>query len=646
MAQADLSTLLQELNPKNSIQNRVHSLGQIMDWIRLPAKLTEESHVPDFIRSRDIRFKFLFQYLDRNEAEAKNLAATLKEIVIPGGAVGLYCLTGISENHGFFNELSNRVVQKFIPDIYAEKDLSTIFQTLFTEEEDAIWLEHSCKTIVPTFIEFLKKHTISFDPLRTDRVEAMIILGAQVATFGTAQDIRRRLEKQRLIDSSFLRLNATINRESSETQENILKEIQQSRLDLENVRKNIEASGVSVDLIFRLEKINFILDRLEMLIYLGREHMEETRPIMIGQFMGRLVRDEIKTLGVKVYIRENLHLLTRKIVERAGDRGQNYIATTYQEKLDLFVSSSWAGVLTAFTALLKFLIGISFFPLFFEGFFFFLNYAVSFLMMQRFHLALSSKQPAYTASSLAEKLETFKQTKKMEVVSVEIKKIMFSQMLTTLGNLLWVGPVVVLLDWAWFFATDAHFMSHVDALTTINKHNLITSLTIPYAILTGILLWFSSVIAGWVENWIVFRDIPEAIRSSSLLNRLFGPQTESMAKNFAATMGGISGNISIALFMGFPVIIGKFMAIPLDIRHVTLAAGTITFALNSLEWNLYQYWPQIIHMFFSVLIIGIMNFSVSFYFALRMAALGRNVESKYVNVILRHAFKRNPPEKS
>lgn len=637
LVQADLATLLATLDPQNSYQERIATLGQIMDWIRLPVKAQSSGEVPDPIQSRDIRFRFLFQFLDRHPDQAALFASTIQELLEPGGAVGLYCLTGISENQGFFNEVSNRLIQRILPDAYSEQDLSEIFKILFTDEEDALWIESSFKNILPSIEEFTIKHSLSFEALKSDRDEAMVILGAQVATLGTTKDIRRRLIGKRLNESSFLRLNMAIN--SGGTTNKILQEISNSRLDLKSVRDNIETSGVSVDLIFRLEKIDSILDRIEMLIYLGKDYGDVAKPLILGRFIGRLIRDEIKSLGVKTYIKENLHMLTRKIVERAGEKGEHYIATTPEEKRELFVAATWAGVLTAFTAVFKFLIALMSFPLFFEGFFFFFNYALSFLMMQKWHMALSSKQPAYTASALSRKFEAFKQSKSLDEISLEIKRIISSQFITTIGNLIWVVPAVIALDWIWFFIGGSHFMTGPEALTVIRKHNPFTGLTIPFAILTGIFLWLSSVIMGWVENWLVFRDIPEAIRANTFLNKIMNKkQINSIADNFAGTMGGIAGNVSIAFFLAAPIIIGKFTALPLDIRHVTLAAGTVTLAFNALEWNL-EHWPSMLNMAFSITIIGIMNFSVSFYCAIRMAALARNVESKYLRIIFKYAFR-------
>ena len=635
---ADLASLLQALNPENSYQERMDALGQLMDWVRLPVNTRGPEEIPEFVHSRDVRFRFLFTFLDRNPVEAGFFAETLSELIVPGGSVGLYCLTGLTENHGFFNELTNRIVQRILPESYTERDLSEAFQVLFTEEEDAIWLESSFKNSLNLVLDFIKKYNISVEPLKKDLLDAKMILGAQIAALGTGRDIRRRLEGKKFIESSFLKLNATLNTADSSDEE-VQYLISQCRGDLYKIRENLETSGVSVDLIFKLEKLHAILDRIEMLIYLGKEYGPNA-PIMMGQFVGKLIRDELKSLSVKLYIRENLHLLTRKIVERAGEKGDHYIASTKEERSKLFRAATWAGILTAFTAMFKYLIGAQPFPLFFLGFFYFMNYAISFLMMQKWHMALSSKQPAYTAYVLSRSFERFKLNKNFEEVSLEIKKVFRSQIITAVGNLAWVIPCCICLDLLWLKITGEHLMTKADAYETLQQHHFLKSLTIPYAFLTGVFLWFSSVIGGWVENWVVYRELPVVLKGSPFFKKLFNrDQLNYMAERLPGVIGGIAGNISIAFLLTFPIILNKFTSIPIDIRHITLSAGSVSLAFNALNWDIHL-WPLMLVIIFSILCIAVLNLGVSFYFAIRMATMARNLETKYLNRIFHYAFRK------
>lgn len=638
LSRADLITLLKSLNPKNSRKERLSALKKIMEWIRLPTKTSDTSPLAPHLQARNIRLKFFLQLLERNPEEANFLATNLKELMGRGSAVKLYCLMGISENNGFFSELSDRVIQYFIPHVYAEKDSVEVFRLIFTDEEDSEWIETCYETILPPFFELLKTHSISTEGIVQDQAEALIILGSQLAALGISRDIRSRISENNIIESHFLRLNMAITRGA--TNKEILQEVSQCRLKLHEVKKNIETTGVSVALIYKLEKMNALLDRIEMIIYLRETEDDKTKMMIVSQFISHLIRDELRAKTVKDFLNENLHMLTRKVVERAGEKGDHYIAGTPEQRKELFNAAAWAGVLTAFTAITKAWIGHVGFPLFFEGLFFFINYAIGFLLMQKWHLALSSKQPAFMASALSRKFEVFKQTKELSDVTSEVRKVSYSQLIASVGNLLWVIPLTIALDWLWFWGTGSHVVDQAYAHQIIEKHNPLTSLTIPFAILTGILLFLSSAIAGWVENWIAFRNIPLMIHESSFFNTFFGKKRlKEISDSFASTMGGIAGNVSIAFLLATPIIVGKIFGIPLDIRHVTLATGTMTLALNTIGWDL-SHWPEMVSMFSSMLLIGICNFGVSFYLALRMAAMARNVEAKYLKVIFRYAFKK------
>lgn len=636
---ADLISSLTNLDAKYSYEENIKALGKILSWIRLPLK-TEGSVSAEALQARNIRLKFLFQLLERHPIEAKLLADIIQKSISAGDAVGLYCMTGISENTGFLGELSNRMVKRILPDAHREKDLAEKISFIFTDPEDADWFGSCHQEIIKPFMMFSNTHGINFSSLLQDTETALAILSAQVTVLGTSREIRIRLTDQRLANSSFIFLNTAL--ASIDGQTRIFPELANCRMALKQVRKNINETGVSVDLIIKLEKIDSILDRIEILLQLQKSSAEE-RVHLISIFMARLIKDELKTHGVKEYIKENLHLLTRKIVERAGERGEHYIVNSLADRNAILSAASWAGVLTAFTALVKYLVSAAALPLFFEGFLFFLNYAFGFIMIQKFHLSLSSKQPAYMASALSEKFEDFKKTRRLDELTLTLRKITISQLYSTFGNLLWVMPVTIILDLLWVMVSGQHIMDPEYAKENIVKHNPMQSLTIFYAALTGVLLWGSSVITGLVENWIVFRNVPAALRFSPFLNNLLGKiRVNSLADNLAKTTGEIAGNLAIAFLLVAPMVISRMTAIPLDVRHVTLATGSLTMSLCALEWNLSE-WPMFITVLFSVLVIGTLNFTVSFYLAIRMAAMARNVDPKYLKVIFRFAFKKRRP---
>ncbi len=638
LTQSDLLTILQDMNPENSIDERVLALKNLMSWIRLPVRRQNAENELSHVDSKNIRFKFLIQFFSHHEREKNFFASNLKELLAQGVAVRLYCMTGVAENTGFFSELADRLVLRMLPHVYSERDLAELFKVIFTDEEDAEWFEKSGSIILPPIMEIITQQQIPLEGLSEEINEALIILGAQISSLGVSKGMRRRLRLQSLSDSPFVRLNKIIN-SATRSNQDILGEVAECQLNLARIRERAEASGVSVDLIYNLERLNALLHRVELLVRILEVNPNEKSP-MVSHFMGHLIRAEIQRLGVKDFLSEHMSMLAKKIVERAGEKGDNYIASTPEEKNHLFVAAAWAGVLTAFTAITKVLIGYVSFPLLFEGFFYFANYALGFLLMQRWHLALSSKQPAFTASALSRKFEDFMQTKELGDVTSEVKKIANSQFIASLANLLWVVPTVMALDWGYYLLSGQHLVSETYARTIISKHGLFTSGTAFYAAFTGVLLWMSSVASGWVENWIVFRNVPQMLSESSFLNSYLGKEkTRKFTASFAPMMGAAAGNLAIAFLLAFPLIFGKFTGLPLDIRHVTLAAGTITLGLNSLPWT-WDIVPVVLSMMVSVAVMGVLNFGVSFYCSIRMAALARGVPPRYLKVIFKYAFRR------
>src|SRR5205814_5981105 len=104
-----------------------------------------------------------------------------------------------------------------------------------------------------------------------------------------------------------------------------------------------------------------------------------------------------------------------------------------------------------------------------------------------------------------------------------IARINRSQLAAVVGNLGAVIPAAVLLDWLVRTATGAPFLSRDLAEHGLQALHPLRSLTLPWAALTGVLLWVGSLAGGWLENWIVYRRIPEAVAGHPRVRRWLGP---------------------------------------------------------------------------------------------------------------------------
>jgi len=145
-----------------------------------------------------------------------------------------------------------------------------------------------------------------------------------------------------------------------------------------------------------------------------------------------------------------------------------------------------AGVITCFTALLKYSISATIHAPLLVAIGHSLNYVVSFLLMQAGGFLLASKMPAATAATLVDAMED---SEKDHMASLQA--ISQTQTLVTIGNL--IGAIVASLavDRIWNAIAGHPFLDPEEAEHGIHMLFPLHSLTIPFAIVTGVFLWLS-----------------------------------------------------------------------------------------------------------------------------------------------------------
>jgi site-specific recombinase len=637
LSRSDLVSSFELLSEEEELKDKILGFATLVEWLRLPFSAKETEAEVSLFHHRNVRFKFLMLFLERNPTEAQKLLKLFSQLLTRGMGIRLFSHTGLSENNFFFHELKERIFRRLFPRLGQEMDLALVIETTLNQSDDPQWLEESFSLMAEALGGLFEKHSLKLDSLTEDMKDSLIILAAQIASLGTSREIRLR-HSMGLSNSPFVRPSQHLL--SGHGPQEVLKDLMICRLTLSNISSSLASSGVSINLIYLIERLHLLLNRLELLLTILNEEDKTQRLKLYKELTLRVVRDEIKRTRIREFLKENLHFLTLKVVEHAGSKGDYYIADTKQERKKLLQAAGLAGVVTSFAALIKFLIGFMQAPYFLESFFYFLNYSLVFILMQVWHLALSSKLPAYTASALAGVFENFLRSKEVSVVVKEVKSLFYSQYLAAMGNLIGVIPLTIAMDFLWMAFTGEHLLSTHEAQEVLKKHSLWESGTLFYAFLTGIFLWLSSLVTGAVENWMVYNRVSDEVGSSSWF-KLFTTKKSrpQLLKKLPGLVGALVGNLAIAAMLAFPILIGKITGLPLDIRHVTLSASSITFAFNSLGADL-ELWPSYLSMALSIVAMGVLNFGVSFYFSLKLAASAKNIDARYIKLIFRYAFSR------
>ncbi len=652
----DLSSILENADPGESLQDRILWVAQLVEWLRGRAIKNQEAD--QTASNRIVRLRFLFQLLDRHPAWKLNVGTILSSILRDSEAPSLFAQTTLTEQSGFVAEFFRRFVDKFIPPAPAPGQLGYAVEVVFTNNDDLLWLEAMTDDDWIRLSEVLSASPVTSIAnsaglaLMRDLRESVVKLSVQTAALGFAADVRARLHDAHLdkqATSPFLRLNrAAIHyQEGAQGSATELRGLIRTCEDeVGAVYKRIATSGISISLVYRLEAMTGLLRRLDLLLGFATSdpneiaHWSTARPLVL-----EIVRTHLHRHSISSLFGLNFDLFARKLIEHAGESGEHYITSTAREYWAMFRSAAGGGLLTVITTLAKFAIANLHFPMFFEGLAYGLNYSISFLAMQAFGFVLATKQSSMTAAALAGHLSDKPDRSRIGEFVTIIAQITRSQFIAILGNVGLVIPGAFLVDWLFHLSTGQHIISAKYAMHTLESFHPWHTLTILYAAETGVILWLSSLGAGWLQNWVIYRKIPEALATHQTLHALLGEKrSRELGETIRHSASGWGGNISIGLMLGFFPLIGQIFGLPLDIRHITLSSGQITFALCSLDPSTITT-SLVLESLLGLTMIGVMNFTVSTACALFVAVRARGVHRIWFRTILRdvrRAFFKNP----
>jgi len=629
-----LDALMAQADPDQPLFDRVVWAEDLLAWVRRDAPKK--------------RLKLLLQLLERQPEARQRVAGTLRSIVRDTEALDLFADTGLPQGSGFTHELLARMVFGILPNPPETRDLADIFDRLFPRQSAAGWLEKMDPELARQILDLIYHDETPGEgvwaSLRTDLEDAMIQLADRICVAGSNREVRARLGQMAFRELPFQKLTPAVETllacgDTATSQTDLAAELNLVRgvadacdRAVDEVIGRLEKTGVSTALVYNIERLRAQLRRLELLLEAwSAPALTAERKLAI---LADLVRQNHAGRSVRELWRQNLHLLTRRIVERNAETGEHYVARNGPEYTAVLRSAAGGGVILGVTTFLKLLLARLVLAEFFRGTFFGLNYAVSFVVVQLCGFSIATKQPATTAPALARRMHELHTAAQLEALVNEVVFLIRSQIASVFGNLALVIPATWILDVLWKGITGGHIVNE-------HKAQLILGTVAPwsgcwfFAMFTGVLLWLSSLFAAWLDNWFVLHQLSPAIAQHRGLKRCFGPtRARRLAIWLEHNIAGLGGNVSLGLLLGIIPSVAVFFGLPLDVRHVTLSTGQVTAAFASLGsdqvWQFSTVWIGI-----GILGIGLLNILVSFSLALFVAIRARNLRGPE-----RHQFYR------
>jgi site-specific recombinase len=168
----------------------------------------------------------------------------------------------------------------------------------------------------------------------------------------------------------------------------------------------------------------------------------------------------------------------------------------------------------------------------------------------------------------------------------------------------------------------------------------IHSLTIPFAIVTGVFLWLSSLATGWTANYLALTRMEPAIVNSLRIRRRLGPaRANAIAHWVKHHAAGSVGYIVLGFLLGSVPIIVALFGIPLEVRHVTLAAASLGYALDALWINGALHLNDVLLASAGIAAVGVLNIVTSFALSFLLAVRARDVEKAKARLFLKEVLR-------
>lgn len=647
----DLPALLAELDPHAELAERHLWLIHVLHWMRSAAPSIEvamakaESFVAAFEADEALRLRLQLWW--------QRFSATVD-------ITTLLADFGFAPRTAMVTELTERLRLKLLPGTPETIDAAELFSIALPHEFDARWLtalpEPLLQRLTALLVPEEAQQGIGF--WRHALLGAITYCAGQILANGFSPELRLRMSEEAREEQPFHALIHDVESfriefvhgvrtpERLEQAEQRLRErLDACRAAIGTVYQHFAAEGISVGLVFRLRQVRTRIVRVRQLLScLTSEHPEQEAARLLAGFVsvGR-DRRSLRNLWAT-----NSSLLAAKVTERSAETGEHYISHNRSEYLQMVRRAAGGGLLMSVTTLLKFGLAALAFSAFWGGFWAGVNYSISFVLIQLLHWTVATKQPAMTAPAMAAKLKDMQSsedaTHTLEAFVDEVANLVRTQVAAILGNVLVVFPaalVLSLLWWQMFGATPldaAHAQSTLDSLHVLGPSVL-------FAAYTGVLLFASSLIAGWVENWFVLRRLDSAIRYNPRFTRWLGKGRAKRWGDFwRANISGFAANISLGMMLGLTPAIAAFFGLGLEVRHVTLSSGQLgvasaTFGLGVLA--LPAFWWALALLPLN----GALNVIVSFYLAFRMALRAHNingVERSRIYAAIRQRLRSKP----
>ena len=622
---SDLAHLLTQVDAQASVAQRHLWLIELFDWVRGSC---------DSVPASVARVQLLVEALEANPKTRQRLQDWWQALSETVDITPLLADFGFAPRTGLFSELAERLRCKLLPSSPETFDASELFTLALPYAFDAQWLAALPEALLERLVAAFTPEGASGTRWQKTLLDAITYCAGQILSTGFAPELRLRMSDAArqaqpfhalIRDVESLRIEVLHGLRTTdrleETAQRLRTRLESCRSAAASVYLHFEDNGISVGLVFRLRQLRTRILRVRELLDCV---LSPTPNLSAARMLSHLVQVGQERRSIRALLSTNTSLLAAKVAERSAETGEHYITRTRSEYFAMVGNAAGGGAVMAFTTLIKFALYALALSAFWGGFLAGINYAISFVLIQMLHFTVATKQPAMTAPAMAAKLKEMDNVAGVEEFVDKVTYLVRSQVAAVLGNVLVVFPAALGLAWLWAWGTGTPVLDEAHALETLASLHLLGP-SLLFAAFTGVLLFTSSIIAGWTENWFVLHRLDSALRYNPRITAFLGAtRAKRWARFFRDNLSGLAANISLGFMLGLVPAFAAFFGLGLEVRHVTLSAGQLGAAAAGLGLevvHLSAFWWAVA----TIPLLGALNVSVSFYLAFLVALRAQNV---------------------
>jgi site-specific recombinase len=651
---------------KNLSEDKVLSLLQ--KWFSFPVAKTEEvdvdllTHIIYTLRPNQTeKLKFysiqpIIEVMKNHPVLRQNLTNYLKTILETDYKFSsIISDAGIIKGASFFSELRTRIFAKFMP-IYPAKDqLEYVLNQSFYHAKDIVWLSLIPKSEIKEILLLLMGGGVDQDAYlhmvrEVNRgIEILLlricgrIMEPEMLKMTPQYDARNNpfSEYQLALDDIFDKMEAPNYRLSDQEKQHLFSLHNHCEDFVNNALFSINRIGISVTVNQYLIRIKQQLDRVEMFVnnFVIQEY-ETNTDRAISLYLNLIELNCYKNT-VRNLFDESTNLIAYEITQHTAKTGEMYITDDWKDFGRMLYSALGGGFIVAILVINKLLISKLGLSAFGFAVAYSLNYSLGFIAIFLCGFTLATKQPAMTAAAL---MKTIKDKydgnneDKYDDFGALFARLVRSQLVAFFGNVIMALPVAMFGIWLIDYFTGVN-IANDKWPKLINDLSPISSLAIVHASIAGFYLFLSGLISGYISNRNKHFDISLRIRENPSLKRNFSKeQLKRISDQFELKWPGIVSNFWFGVFLGSTWSVGQFLGLNLDIRHITFAAGNFSLGTYGSEFSLTM--SMVVWSLVGILIIGFLNFIVSFLLSLTLAFRARRIPVTEIRPILASIAKR------